>query len=234
MTANPVKQSMPGVGKTSLMVAACRAEEARKPANERLVSDPFAEALASELGANALSKLYGEDSLRIGVKFTNILALRTRFIDDVVITSIDALSPSVSKLQIVILGSGMDTRALRLDLDRPRFSSVKVYELDFESVIAHKEAVLAKIGADQHPYNARRVSIAVDFSKDKEWSAKLVDAGFDVATPSIWILEGLTMYLTKPVVESILSTKIFVCQQKSYCGPFPYQRSPRIRPSQAN
>jgi methyltransferase (TIGR00027 family) len=87
---------------------------------------------------------------------------------------------------VVILASGLDSRAYRLDWP----AGTTVYEIDQPKVLAYKSATLAANGATP---SADRHEVPIDLRQD--WPAALVDAGFDAGAPTAWLAEGLLMYL---------------------------------------
>jgi len=97
--------------------------------------------------------------------------------------------------QFVILGAGYDTRALNLPKDAP----VRSFEIDPPATIAGKREVLAKAGLD----TTGVVLVAADFETE-DWLTKLIDAGFDPGKPTLFIWEGVTMYLDRATVEETL------------------------------
>ena len=88
--------------------------------------------------------------------------------------------------QAVILASGLDTRAHRLDWP----AGTTVFELDQPAVIDFKVATLAGLGAQP---TAELHSIGIDLRQD--WPTALRDKGFDATQPTAWIAEGLLGYL---------------------------------------
>jgi methyltransferase (TIGR00027 family) len=88
--------------------------------------------------------------------------------------------------QVVILASGLDSRAYRLDWP----AGTTVYEIDQPKVLAYKSATLAANGATP---SADRHEVPIDLRQD--WPAALVGAGFDPKAPTAWLAEGLLMYL---------------------------------------
>lgn len=90
--------------------------------------------------------------------------------------------------QILIFGAGFDTRALRF---QDAIGNTRVFELDVPVTQQ------AKIGQYQKRHLAIPASltfIAIDFDKET-LSTKLNEAGFCKHRRSLFILEGLTMYL---------------------------------------
>jgi methyltransferase (TIGR00027 family) len=86
----------------------------------------------------------------------------------------------------VILASGLDTRAYRLQWP----AGTVVFEIDQPQVIAFKTDTLAGIGAAP---TAERRTISIDLRDD--WPAALREAGFDVTQPAAFSAEGLLPYL---------------------------------------
>ena len=169
------------VGVTGLLVAAIRAEETRRA--ERLFEDPFAEALAGELGRETLAK-YRAASAAPGVP---VIEVRTRWYDD-------ALNRALSNglRQIVFLAAGMDSRAFRLTFPE----GARAFEIDRAAVLEHKQRVLADVVP-----RCVRAAIACDLADD--WTTPLERAGFDRAEPTCWFVEGLLQYLQAEQVASI-------------------------------
>lgn len=174
------------VGATATMVATARALASRDPAP--LIIDPYAAALVREVGIDFFTRLVdghppeGDgDGIR---QMTELMAVRTRFFDDFFVQALGA--GDVTVRQAVILASGLDTRAYRLDWP----AGTTVYEIDQPRVIDAKAAAMAKLGAT--PAATLR-NVAVDLRDD--WPAALRDSGFDATQPCAWIAEGLLMYL---------------------------------------
>ena len=190
----------PPVTLTSRWIAAARANESARP--DRLFDDPFAAALAGAAGLRAfgastpyLAGPYFLDALTVGTIHTfgvPYLAIRTRFFDELLLRPV--LTEGVR--QVVILAAGMDARAFRL----PWPSGTRLYELDRPEVLAAKEAVLAREGAQAA---CLRHTLGVDLA-DPSWVRALCDAGYDAQAPSVWLIEGLLMYLDAAAVRALL------------------------------
>ena len=90
--------------------------------------------------------------------------------------------------QLVMLGAGMDARAYRM----PDVPELNVFEVDQKTIFDVKEPLLRG-----EPLSvASRHAVATEFTERGRWLNDLVAAGFDVQKPTVWLLEGLTMYLT--------------------------------------
>lgn len=186
------------VGATATMVAAARAIATK--ADQPLIEDRFAEPLVRAVGVDFLTKLAtGElaaadvDDDESGWKLEHMpiaMAVRTRFFDAFFR---DATQAGIR--QAVILASGLDARAYRLDWP----AGMTVFEVDQPEVIAFKTTTLADLGAE--PTTDRR-AVAVDLRHD--WPAALVDAGFDHTQPTAWIAEGLLGYLPPDAQDRLL------------------------------
>jgi methyltransferase (TIGR00027 family) len=87
---------------------------------------------------------------------------------------------------VVILASGLDSRAYRLDWP----AGTVVYEIDQPKVLAYKSETLAE--RDVRP-SADRREVPIDLRQD--WPTALRAAGFDPTAPTAWLAEGLLMYL---------------------------------------
>ncbi|PRC41755.1 SAM-dependent methyltransferase, partial [Mycobacterium sp. ITM-2017-0098] len=111
----------------------------------------------------------------------NYQAVRTHFFDAFFSAAVDG-----GIRQIVILASGLDSRAFRL----PWPAGTTVFEIDQPKVLEYKSVTLAAHGVQP---TAERHEVAIDLRQD--WPAALTAAGFDPARPTAWLAEGLLMYL---------------------------------------
>lgn len=179
------------VGSTAVMVAAARAVETERP--DALIHDPYARLLVNSAGADVLwehmldpdvaakIEALDADSAAQLEHARSYQAVRTHFFDTYFA---DAVAAGIR--QIVILASGLDSRAYRLDWP----AGTTVYEIDQPQVLEFKSTTLAEHGATP---NAERREVAVDLRQD--WPAALRAAGFDPSAPTAWLAEGLLMYL---------------------------------------
>ncbi len=173
---------MDGIGKTSLLTAACRAVETNRSEKEgRLFTDPYAELLAGEEGM----ALYRRATAEVGEQ--PAIAIRTAYIDERIRHAV-----SGGFRQIVMLAAGMDTRAFRFDLP----PGTRIFEIDRPEVLAYKEK---KLGTTQP--RAERIAIGADLGL--EWGEKLRTAGFREGAPTVWLVEGLLMYLEESQVRTL-------------------------------
>lgn len=197
------------VGQTALGVAYVRAYESRLP--NPLFTDPIATAIFDE---NAAPPIIGDASKPDSVEGLSDdderklmyywIVGRTVFLDDVC-----ALAAKQGVKQYVILGSGLDARAFRLDLGE----GAVVYEVDRPDVADAKESII-----DEHslrPRNERRV-VRTDLADD--WLRALEDTGFRADLPTCWIVEGVLVYLDDDVVSRVIEGIAGATEQGSHLG----------------
>jgi methyltransferase (TIGR00027 family) len=181
-----------GVGATATMVAAARAVASKRPAP--LVNDPFAAVLVREVGIELFTRIVnGEvDFGDVGAGwFPACFGIRAWLIDKFVA---DACRAGIR--QLVILASGLDCRAYRLDWP----AATAVYEVDQPEVIEWKTNTLAGLRAVACAHHR---CVGIDLRQD--WPVALQLSGFDPARPSAWIAEGLFLgYLPPATHDEIL------------------------------
>lgn len=88
--------------------------------------------------------------------------------------------------QVVILGAGLDARAYRLDA----LQGATVFEVDHPGTQEIKRAAVVAL----RPLARDVRHVGVDFGKD-DLSTALLACGFDAYLPTLWLWEGVTMYL---------------------------------------
>ncbi len=120
------------------------------------------------------------------------VALRKRFLDDRVRAVLDA-----GATRLVVLGAGFDTLALRVAEARP---SVTCFEVDHPATQAVKRKGLATLGGG--PENLHLVP--VDFAEASPEEALAADPRSDDAARTVFVAEGLLMYLAEPAVRKLL------------------------------
>jgi methyltransferase (TIGR00027 family) len=186
----------PDISKTAGNMALIRALESLKSPEKRLFTDPYARRFVSARhrallvpahmpAVRALLESYF-DWRAPGARTSG--AARTRLIDDWVREALDGLVR-----QVVILGAGYDTRALRMR----ELANIPVFEVDRPAMIIRKECALG--GGYLRPSRIRR--IGVDFQKDS-LENRLAEAGcLNLRTLLIW--EGVTNYLDFRSVEAV-------------------------------
>jgi methyltransferase (TIGR00027 family) len=118
------------------------------------------------------------------------LRARTAFFDRLVV---NALGRGVR--QVVIGGAGYDGRALRYA--KP---GVTWFELDHPATQADKVARVTRLGLERGQVRF----IAADFTANPI-AEPLLAAGLDPARPTLFLLEGVAVYLERPVLERVLA-----------------------------
>jgi methyltransferase (TIGR00027 family) len=94
--------------------------------------------------------------------------------------------------QIVILAAGMDTRSFWLNLPK----ETVVFELDRREVFDYKNKKLGSV----KPICVRQ-TLPVDLCE--EWQEQLKQVGFKLKKRTLWLIEGLLMYLEEPQVNGL-------------------------------
>jgi methyltransferase (TIGR00027 family) len=117
------------------------------------------------------------------------IRLRTRYFDDRLDEQL-----SCGCRQVVILGAGLDTRAVR-----KQSPGVAYFEIDDLGILNFKKARLAENGI-----NAKIAFIPGDYVTD-DFLRLLETNGFRFELPAYFIWEGNTMYLTRASVRKVLA-----------------------------
>ena len=178
------------VGATAVMVAAARAGETER--DDALIRDPFAKILVAGAGTGVWETILDSDFnnrmadadpevAAVLEHMGNYQAVRTHFFDAYFA---DAAAAGIR--QVVILASGLDSRAYRLDWP----AGTTVFEIDQPKVLEYKDQTLRAHGAT--PVAALH-QLPIDLRND--WPKALREAGFDDSAPTAWLAEGLLMYL---------------------------------------
>jgi len=180
---------------TAAGIAIVRAVESEKPADERICYDPYARQFVQgwmyRLLGFSIKSGYAE--LR-GPGVNGFLIERERYIDDVLQNFLNE-----GLLQLVILGAGYDSRAYRFDLA----GRVKTFEVDHPVTQADKLEKVRRIFG-KTPEHVTYVP--VDFNT-QSLSECLLASGYDSGLISLFIWQGVTMYL---MPEGVDSTLIFI------------------------
>ena len=117
---------------------------------------------------------------------------RTRFFDDLFH---QALKDNVP--QIVLLGAGYDTRAIRF---QGSIQDTKIFELDAPATQENKKKILTKA---EIPLPPQVVLVPINFNKENMLDV-LSRAGYDRSAKSFFTWEGVTYYLSGEAVRETL------------------------------
>lgn len=173
-----------------------RVVESSKPENERICYDPYAIHFISQetlkilnsSGAKVASKHY--ENLFPGL--ANSIRVRVRYFDDFVKKSI-----TEGIEQLVMLGAGYDTRAYRIE----GLKNVKVFELDHPNTQSFKTRKIREIFGSLPDHV---MFIPVDFEKETP-GKRLLNEGYSPLKKTLFIMEGLIMYIPQEAVDETLS-----------------------------
>ncbi len=166
---------------TAFIVAEFRAEENQAPMP--LYQDPVV-----GLFLNDATQRAAAEACAVNPPAKEAVKLRTRYLDDVLEARI-----AEGCRQVVILGAGLDTRAIR-----KRALGVAYFELDDRTTLDFK-----KVCFDEHGLDADLTFIPADYVRD-DWIELLNAHGFDVNRPTHFIWEGNTMYLARENMRKVL------------------------------
>jgi methyltransferase (TIGR00027 family) len=117
---------------------------------------------------------------------------RTKVMDSVFVEALDAHFP-----QIVLLGAGFDTRALRY---ADRNQGTNIFELDVPTTQQPKVDILRK---KKIPLPPTLSFVPIDFNKE-DILAVLSKAGYQAGQKTLFLWEGVTMYLSAQAVDNTL------------------------------
>ena len=150
--------------------------------------DPFAMKILREDEKDVLQFATAHPLASIGRLFT---AARSRIAEDVLSRAVDK-----GVRQIVILGAGLDTFALR----NPHGAQIRVYEADHPVTQTWKRQRLADAQIAPPPW---LIFVPVDFERDAVGD-KLVAAGFQPNSPAFFTWLGVVPYLTEDTIGRTL------------------------------
>lgn len=174
-----------------------RAFEATLPQADQVIRDPYAIHFVSPKTRRALNSRFWKWIIRIIMNrsypgVNGAVISRVRFMDDLLLREIDR-----GLTQAVILGAGYDTRAYRLAPAK----RIRIFEVDHPATQALKKAGLERIFTTL-PRHVRFVSLDLAAG---DLADALTANGFDASRKTLFILEGLVMYLQEATVVQILS-----------------------------
>ena len=174
--------------RTALMIARQRAAH-QVLDHGSILNDPFAMKILGEDEKDVLQIANKHPLASIGRLFTTA---RSRIAEE-------ALSKAVERgvRQIVILGAGLDTFALR----NPHGAlEIRIYEVDHPATQAWKRERLAEAQIAPPPW---LIFVPVDFERD-DVGEKLVAAGFQPDSPAFFTWLGVVPYLTQDAIDRTL------------------------------
>jgi methyltransferase (TIGR00027 family) len=185
MEASTMKPNEPS--RTALIPARHRAAHQMLD-HGSILYDPFAMKILREDEKDVLQIANEHPLASIGRLFTTA---RSRIAED-------ALSEAVERgiRQMVILGAGLDTFALR----NPHDAQIRIYEVDHPATQAWKRQRLAEAQLALPPW---LVLVPVDFERD-DLEEQLAGAGFQQNSPAFFTWLGVVPYLTQDAIGTTL------------------------------
>ena len=185
---------------TGMGIAYVRATGSLYPKEKRLFEDPYSEKLLSPFYKFIVFLMRSPKIFDYLMKFrekstpgvVGWLFCRFRYIDDI-------LKESIAKKgleSVVNLGAGYDCRAYYI----PGIERVRYFEVDHPSVIEKKKAKMKKI-LGKLPDHV--VYVPVDFEK-QSLDTELKKAGYDLKSKTLFILEGVTQYISKEANDNTM------------------------------
>jgi methyltransferase (TIGR00027 family) len=174
--------------RTALMIARQRAAHQLLD-HGAILDDPFAMKILREDETDVLRFANAHALASIGRLFT---AARSRIAED-------AMSRAVERgiRQIVILGAGLDTFALR---NPHGVRQIQIYEVDHPATQAWKRQRLDEAQIALPPW---LIFVPVDFERD-DVGEKLAAAGFQQSSPAFFTWLGVVPYLTQDAIGRTL------------------------------
>lgn len=176
-----------------------------------LIIDKYASSFTDIEGRNWVESLT-ENTRNLMI---DMIAVRTKIIDEYIIGFATAKFSSDEKIsfnlkdnsevsesnnlknyQLVIVGSGFDTRAFRIN----EILNFSIFEVDYSDVLALKRTIIER--NKFQPICKKHEFVSVDLSNEN-LIAKLLKKGFNKEIPTLWVLEAITGYLTKEANESL-------------------------------
>jgi methyltransferase (TIGR00027 family) len=166
------------------IVSAIRFHETQR--SDPLINGPFAHLF---FASEAEEKL--QEILQRWPFFAEYIMVRDKFFDN----HLTVFCQEEGVRQVVLLGAGNDMRASRL----PFLKEVRVFEVDLPDQMALKKSVLQKAGS-RLPEQVAYVGASVI---EPGFMQLLMQAGFNPAERSAFIIEGLIYYLRPAGVDHL-------------------------------
>jgi len=196
-TGNPRKTGI-GASKMAEGIALHRFSESRLPEDERIFCDPYAvhfidpDLLGWAASHPSEAKALADEWEQKMPGWGNAIRARVRYFDDMV-----KWEAGAGLGQLVILGAGYDTRAYRLC----GLKNLNVYEVDRPETLRVKTGIITKIFGSL-PGQVAYVPVNLGAGNLKE---ELFRAGYSPQKKTLFLLEGLVMYMPRESVEDLLA-----------------------------
>jgi len=180
------------------IMAMRRFSELRHPEDERICYDPYAvrfispEMLRAAAGHPKEAKAKAEEVERLFPGLGNSIIARVRYFDDYAERSVQE-----GIRQLVILGAGYDTRAYRLKSVKEQ---ARVFELDQPDTQRLKVQKISEIFGT---LPCHVIYVPIDLATE-DLTKKMERSGFSRTKKSLFMLEGLLMYIPPAAVDVLL------------------------------
>ena len=180
-------------------IAFHRVVEMFMPEDEKIFSDPYAirfvnpEMLENMAKNPVETQKKSEELEKLFPGVHNSIIARVRYFDDYVEKLVDE-----GLEQLVILGAGYDTRAYRIEGLK---ENVKVFEVDHLNTQSFKIQKVKEIFGSVLDHV---VYVPVDFDTQK-LGERLLESGYSKFKKTLFIMEGLVMYIPPDAVDETLS-----------------------------
>jgi len=184
--------------KMAVTLAGIRARETHLPEDERICNDPYAELFLSDEMREDLKDLKKiratistVEQMLPGVNGSAVA--RIRFIDEYLLECVAS-----GFKQLVIIGAGFDTRAYRFKEVK---ENLRVFEVD------HPKTQQVKVDKVKEIFGAlpdHVIYVPVVFGIDP-LDRKLLENNYNPKLKTVFIAEGLLMYIPPPAVDGLLS-----------------------------
>jgi len=184
--------------KMALQIAGLRANETHLPENERVFQDPYAEYFFPDESRKLFqdprrvkAELEKYEQMMPGVN--GAIVARIKFIDECVT---DLIEKGLE--QLVVIGAGYDTRPYRIQEVK---ENLKVFEVDHPATQAVKIEKIKEIfgGLPNHV-----TYVPLIFGKHS-LGEKLMAFGYNKELKTLFIIEGLLMYIPSSAVEGLFA-----------------------------
>lgn len=196
---NKIFKEIAGPGsKTAMGVLLARFFESQKPEDERICYDPYAVYFINpeilEWGTHHPdeARIMQDQLDRFFPGRNNSIVARVRFFDDFVKKSIDE-----GIEQLVILGAGYDSRAYRIE----GLKKIKTFEVDHPTT---QNIKMEKIKMILGSLPGHVVYVPCNLETE-DFGQRLTDMGYNWHVKTLFLMEGLLMYLQPKAVDEILS-----------------------------
>lgn len=153
---------------------------------EHLFKDNYMEFFVSETGQRMFAEAAGSS-----LKVAAVVAMRHKYMNIVLSKNVKNKENPVT--QVIILGSGFDTRPVR-----KKKYSVKFFEVDVPETLDQKEAIYEQNNIDPNAVYIRMNYVTGGLIN----RLKKVGIKFDASTHFIW--EGNTAYLSNETIDQII------------------------------